>query len=172
MAEELSAQDKRLLRQAIEVSARAVASGNMPFGAVLADPEGNVLIEAENTTFTGKNPLNHAETNLVNMAVTTLTPEQVAAATLYTSCEPCAMCSGAMYWGGINRMVYGMSERDLLAYTGDDPSNATMWGVGCRNVLHSGQRTIEVIGPHLIEESSEVQRDYWERSDRQAHYWS
>ena len=158
---ELSARDESLLRQAIEVSARSVRNGNMPFGAVLADPDGNILLEAENTSLTGQNPLNHAETNLVNMAVMNLEPEQIASATLYTSCEPCAMCSGAMYWGGINRMVYGMSELDLLEITGAHPLNATMEGVGCRNVFDSGQRKVDVSGPHLVEEASAVQRDFW-----------
>ncbi len=158
---ELNAQDRDLLRQAIAVSARSVDNGNMPFGAVMADPDGNVLLEAENTSFTGKNPLNHAETNLMNLAVTSLAPEQIATATLYTSCEPCAMCSGAMYWGGLNRMVYAMSELDLLEITGDDARNATMEGVGCRNILNSGHREIEVSGPHLVEEASAVQHAFW-----------
>ena len=92
-----------LLRRAIELSASAAAKGNMAFGTLLAYPEGNVLLEAENTTFTERNPLNHAESNLINRAVTTLKSEQIATATLYTNCEPCAMCSGTMYWGRINR---------------------------------------------------------------------
>ena len=158
---ELSAQDERLLRQAIEVAARSVANGNLPFGSLLADPGGNVLLEAENTDITGKSPLNHAETNLMRMAVETLTPDQIATATLYTSCEPCAMCSGAMYWGGLNQMVYGMSELGLREFTGAHPLNPTMRGVGCRNILNSGQRHIEVSGPHLIEEASVIHRDFW-----------
>ena len=144
---ELSEQDERLLRRAIDVATRSVANGNLPFGGLLADPESNILLEAENSDITGKSPLNHAETNLMRMAVETLTPEQIATATLYTSCEPCAMCSGAMYWGGLNRMVYGMSEHALLEYTGADPLNPTMRGVGCREVLNSGQRHIEVSDP-------------------------
>ncbi|MCY4372065.1 MAG: nucleoside deaminase [bacterium] len=158
---ELSAQDERLLRRAIKVSARSVANGNLPFGALLADPDGNVLLEAENSDITGKSPLNHAETNLMRLAVENLTPEQIATATLYTSCEPCAMCSGSMYWGGLNRLVYGMSEHHLIDYTGANPLNPTMRGVGCREVLNSGQRRIEVSGPHLIEEASVIQRDFW-----------
>ena len=158
---ELSAQDSLLLQRAIEVSARSVAHGNMPFGALMADPDGNILLVAENTGITGRNTLNHAETILMNMAVTTLTPEQIATATLYTSCEPCAMCSGAMYWGGLNRMVYGMSELDLLEITGADHRTATMRGVGCRNILTSGQRHIEVSGPHLVEEASAVHVDFY-----------
>ena len=157
----LSAQDERLLRKAIEVSARSVANGNMPFGALMADAAGSVLLEAENTGVTGKNTLNHAETNLMNMAVTTLTERQIATATLYTSCEPCAMCSGSMYWGGLNRMVYGMSEADLLEYTGGHQLNPTMTGVGCRAVLQSGHREVEVKGPFLIDEASVIHRTYW-----------
>ena len=157
----LSAQDKRLLRRAIEVSVRSVANGNLPFGALLADPDGNVLLEAENSDITGKSPLNHAETNLMRLAIEKLTPEQIATATLYTSCEPCAMCSGSMYWGGLNRLVYGMSEADLLEYTGGHRLNPTMTGVGCRAVLQSGHREVEVSGPHLIDEAAVIQQDYW-----------
>ena len=58
-------------------------------------------------------------------------------------------------------MVYGMSEHDLLEITGGNPLNPTMRGVGCRNILNSGQREIKVSGPHLIEEASVVQRDFW-----------
>jgi tRNA(Arg) A34 adenosine deaminase TadA len=158
---ELSATDERLLRRSIEVSAAAVASGNMPFGAILADPDGNILLEAENTGITGRNTLNHAETNLMNMAVTTLTPSEIASATLYTSCEPCAMCAGAMYWGGLNRMVYAMSELDLLEITSADPADQNMRGVGCRNIFDTGQRHIEVLGPHLVEEASAVHIAFW-----------
>jgi len=157
----LSPLDERLLRHAIGVATRSVANGNLPFGALLADPAGNVLLEAENSDITGKSPLNHAETNLMRLAVERLTPEQTATATLYTSCEPCAMCSGSMYWGGLNRLVYGMSEHHLLEYTGANPLNPTMRGVGCREVLNSGQRRIAVSGPHLVEEASAIHQGYW-----------
>ena len=153
--------DERLLRRAIELSASAAANGNMAFGALLADPDGNVLLEAENTTFTERNALNHAETNLMNMATETLTPEQIATATLYTSCEPCAMCSGAMYWAGINRMLYAMSEHHLLEITGISDHCPTMRGVGCRNILETGQRHIKVSGPHLVDEACAVQHGYF-----------
>ena len=66
-----------------------------------------------------------------------------------------------MYWGGLNRMVYGMSEHDLLQYTGADPPNPTRRGVGCRDILNSGQRHIEISGPHLVEEASVIHGDFW-----------
>ncbi len=153
--------DQRLLRRAIELSAEAVSDGNLPFGALLAFPDGAILLEARNTVITGVNPLNHAETNLVNLAVATLEPSQIESATLYTSCEPCPMCSGAMYWGGINWVVYGISEVGLLRYTGTDPLNPTMRSAGCRSILNRGQRHIEVIGPRLADEAAAVHQGYW-----------
>ena len=133
----------------------------MVFGALVADPAGNVLLEAENATSTENNSLRHAEINLINTAMATLTPEQIATATLYMSCEPCAMCSGAMYWGGINRMIYGMSERHLREITGINDHCPAMRGIGCRNILETGQRKIEVSGPHLVEKASAVQHSYF-----------
>ena len=154
--------DERLLRRAIELSAGAVAKGNMAFGALLADPDGTVLLEAENTTFTEQNPLRHAENNLVDKAIGTLTPEQIATATLYTSCEPCAMCSGAIYWAGVNRVVYAMSEHHLVDITGINEDCPAMRGVGCRTIFETGQRRIEVIGPLLVEEACAVQHTYFD----------
>ena len=54
-----------------------------------------------------------------------------------------------------------MSERGLLEYTGAHRLNPTMWGVGCRAILQSGQREIEVSGPHLIEEAARIHKGYW-----------
>lgn len=159
--QDLNPRDQVLLRRAIEISERSVANGNLPFGALLADNDGKILLEAENTDITGKSPLNHAETNLMRMAIKTLNPAQIASATLYTSCEPCAMCSGAMYWGGINRMIYAIGEHALVEYTGASPLNPTMQGIGCRSILNSGHRRVEVSGPHLIEEASNVHREFW-----------
>ena len=159
----LTEQDARLLRRAIAVAQRARDNGNHPFGALLASPEGEVLVEGENSVVTTGDPTGHAETNLVRLAAAKLSYEEIGAATLYTSCEPCAMCAGAMYWGGINRMVYAMSEADLEPFPdGQEGENATMKGVGCRAVLASGTRDIEVSGPHLVEEALEVHKGFWD----------
>ena len=152
MTVRLTSSEQGLLRRAIEISERARADGNHPFGALLADPSGLILIEAENTVVTDGDPTGHAETNLVRLAAGALSPDVIARATVFTSYEPCAMCAGAMYWGGISRMIYGMTELDLLKATGHHPENPTMT-LDCRVVLGVGQREIEVVGPALAAEA-------------------
>jgi tRNA(Arg) A34 adenosine deaminase TadA len=158
----LNEQDDRLLREAIAVSQRSRDNGNHPFGALLADENGDVILEAENSVPSTGDVTGHAETNLIRMATTTLSPEVIAKATMYVSGESCAMCAGAIYWGGINRLVYAMAETDLLALTGAHPENPTMT-LPCRAVFESGQREIEVIGPALVEESLAVHEGFWDQ---------
>jgi tRNA(Arg) A34 adenosine deaminase TadA len=144
------------------VSQRSRDNGNHPFGALLASGSGEVLIEAENSVVTTGDLTGHAETNLIRLATTTLPHELIPTATMYSSCEPCAMCAGAMYWGGVNRLIYGMSESDLMPFPeGEEGENATMSGIGCRAVLASGQRTTEVSGPHLVAEALAVHEGFW-----------
>ena len=66
--------------------------------------DGDVVASAQNTVFTDRDPTAHAETNLVSRAIRELSPEQIRRSVLYTSCEPCAMCVGKMYWAGIDRL--------------------------------------------------------------------
>ena len=154
--------DERLLRLAIEVSRRSREHGNHPFGAVLADDDGVVLLEAENSVVTTGDVTGHAETNLMRTASSTLPLEVLERATVYASTEPCAMCAGAIYWSGVGRLVYAMAETDLLALTGSHPGNPTL-DLGCRLVLGSGQRQIEVIGPLLAGEAIAVHEGFWDR---------
>ena len=155
-------QDARLLRQAIAISQRSRDNGNHPFGALLADANGNVLVEAENSVVTTRDATGHAETNLIRLASTTLATKTIANATMYSSAEPCAMCAGAIYWAGINRLVYGMAERDLLVLTGSHADNPTL-DLGCRDVFAAGQREIEVAGPALADEAIAIHEGFWVR---------
>ena len=151
--------DESLLRAAIAVSVRAVAHGNHPFGAVLADPAGTIVLEAENTVVTGRDVTGHAETNLVRLTGH-LSPEQLRGHTLYTSCEPCAMCSGAIYWSGIGRVVYALGEPELLAITGANPANPTL-DLPCRTIFAGGRRPTEVVGPLLAGEARVPHETFW-----------
>ena len=159
---ELSEHDEGLLRRAIAVSERSRQNGNHPFGALLADEDGTVLAEAENSVVTTGDVTGHAETNLIRLISTTLEPDVIARGTMYVSGESCSMCAGAIYWGGVNRLVYAMAESDLLALTGNHPENPTM-SLDCRVVFESGQRDIEVIGPALVDEAIAVHEGFWER---------
>lgn len=153
--------DLKLLRQAIKLAASAREHGNLPFGALLADSNGNVIAEAENTNITDPDITGHAETNLIRIASRQFPAEVLATATVYTSTEPCAMCSGAIYWSGVSRVVYGMSEEGLATFTGGDAENPTM-NLPARTVLNSGQRKIEVIGPLLVDEAAVVHEGVWD----------
>ncbi|MDO9457371.1 nucleoside deaminase [Nocardioides sp.] len=148
------------LRRAIAVAAAAREAGNHPFGAVLVDGSGAVVLEAQNTVTTDHDVTGHAETNLVRLASRTLVGTDLSAYTLVTSCEPCAMCAGAVYWSGIGRIVYGLSESALREITGAHPANPTL-AHPCRLVLADGSRRVEVSGPLLEDEAAVVHDDFW-----------
>lgn len=148
------------VRRAIQVSADARAHGNHPFGAILVAPDGSVVLEAENTVTTGTDVTGHAETNLVRLAWRSLPHDALRAYTLVTSCEPCAMCAGAIYWAGIGTVVYGLSESGLRELTGDDPRNPTL-SHPCRLVFADGNHRVDVVGPVLAEEAAVPHQGFW-----------
>ncbi|HEY9312048.1 nucleoside deaminase [Williamsia sp.] len=152
--------DVRLLRRAVAIARLARESGNHPFGAILVDDTGGVLLEAQNTVETGRDATGHAETNLARMASARYAPAELAAMTMYTSAEPCAMCSGAVYWAGIGTVVYALSEADLAIITGADEHNPTM-ALPCREVFAAGQRPTSVRGPVAVPEASGVHAGFW-----------
>ena len=152
---------EQLLRRAIAIADRARDNGNHPFGALLATSDGRIAAEAENTVVTAHDVTGHAETNLISLASQRFEPDELAAMTLVTSCEPCAMCSGAIYWSGVASVVYGLSEEGLLALTGDDPENPTL-ALPSRTVLGAGQRTIAVTGPLLEDEARRSHDGFWQ----------
>lgn len=148
------------MRRAIGLARQARDHGNHPFGALLTDADSRVRLEAENTVVTEADCTGHAEMNLMRLACLNLDHDTLAAATVYTSTEPCAMCAGAIYWAGVSRVVFGLRERELQALTGVDPRNPTLF-LPCREVFACGQRPIEVIGPLLEDEARAVHEDYW-----------
>ncbi|MEV0845056.1 nucleoside deaminase [Streptomyces sp. NPDC049954] len=154
-----STEDEAFLRRAVALAAAARAAGNHPFGALLV-LGGEAVLEARNTVVTERDATGHAETNLVRLATRAFDRGTLARATLYTSTEPCAMCSGALYWSGVGRLVYALGEDELLALTGANPENPTM-ALPCREVLARGQRPVDVAGPFLREEATAVHAGFW-----------
>ncbi|MEV8452351.1 nucleoside deaminase [Streptomyces sp. NPDC052095] len=161
-AETLSAtaSDIAHLRTAVDVARRSRDGGNHPFGALLAGPDGTVLLQAENTVTTRSDATGHAETNLVRLSTQKYGADFLRTCTLYTSTEPCAMCSGAIYWSNIGRVVYALGEDELLAMTGANEENPTMT-LPCREVFRAGQRDLPVVGPVDLAEAREVHHGFW-----------
>ncbi len=150
------------LRQAISVSKNSREHGNTPFGAILVDSEGTVILEQENIEITQSNCTGHAETTLMEAASQRYSKSFLWNCTLYTTAEPCAMCSGAIYWGNVGKVVYGISEERLLTLTGDNEQNPT-FNLPCREVFRKGQKQITVVGPfpELEDEIVAVHEGYW-----------
>lgn len=152
----------QLLKRCMEISIEARASGNTPFGALLADAEGRVLWEQGNVEITDRTCTGHAETRLMEEVSRRWTKEELWTCTLYTTAEPCAMCSGAVYWGNVGTVVYGISEKRLAELTGNHPQNPTL-DLPCRDIFARGSKPVTVIGPfpEVEEAVMRVHEGYW-----------
>ena len=152
--------DLDFLQKAINLASRAREHGNHPFGALLVDARGILILEAENSVVTGQDCTGHAETNLVRKASAAYPADVLAGCTLYTSTEPCAMCSGAIFWSGVGRVVYALSERGLLELVAHLPGGDFL-NLPCREVFARGGRAVEVLGPLLEGEARKVHAGFW-----------
>ena len=151
--------DLRFIRRSIEVAQQARNHGNHPFGAVLVDAQGNILLTAENTVVTENDCTGHAETNLLREASKKYSADFLANCTLYASTEPCPMCSGAIFWGNIRRVVFGLSEEALYEMIGDRSEEVLR--MPCRDLLAKGRKGITVIGPVLEEDAKKTHDGFW-----------
>lgn len=141
------------LKRAIEIARRARQHGNLPFGALLVDEHGSVLLEAENTQLTARDCTGHAEANLVREAGRRFSFKVLARCTIYASAEPCAMCAGAIFWSGVRRVVFALSSGRIYALIGDATNELRM---SCREVMASGRRPVEVDGPAIEDDAATV----------------
>ena len=134
--------DLDYLRRAVDISQRSRNNGNTPFGALLVDSKGKILLEQENIEITESNCTGHAETTLMEKASKLYSKDFLWQCSLYTTAEPCAMCAGAIYWGNVGRVVYGISEKRLLSLTGNNEQNPT-FDLPCREVFARGQNRLQ-----------------------------
>lgn len=144
--------DLAAMRQAIDASRRALARGDMPYGAVLVSADGALLHVAGNNQNTAGDCTGHAEMVLVREVQSRLGPAALRGATVYASGEPCAMCAGALHWAGIARVVFGASQADIVAHGG------TVLPAGVREVLAGAMPPVRVEGPLLDDEAVAVLR--------------
>ena len=149
-------QDEVFMQKAIELSRLAVAHGNEPFGAVLVK-DGEIVFTNENQIYTRHDPTFHGEAGLIREFCTQTGVTDLRDYTMYSSCEPCFMCSGAMVWVKLGRLVYGASNIELEAILGNK-------GCCCSQMVfdHSFWQP-QVTAGVLREESLSILREYFSK---------
>ena len=153
----------KFLKRAVVLSQQARNNGNTPFGALLVDQNGSILLEQENIEITKKICTGHAETTLAERASHLYDKEFLWNCTLYTTGEPCAMCAGSIYWSNIGNLVFGITEKKLLELTGNNKQNPT-FDLPCREIFDRGQKKITIIGPvsQVSEMIMAVHKGFWD----------
>lgn len=112
--------DSRFLSRAVELSAKAIDGGTGgPFGAVVVRG-GKIVGEGRNRVTCSNDPTAHAEVDAIRSACNHLETFTLSDCTLYSSCEPCPMCLGAIYWARLERLVYANTRDDAAAIDFDD----------------------------------------------------
>ena len=107
------------MRQAIALAVENVKNGGGPFGAVIVRG-GEVVATGVNRVTANNDPTAHAEVSAIRAACTKLGTFDLSGCVLYTSCEPCPMCLGAIYWAHIDKIYYGANQHDAAAVDFDD----------------------------------------------------
>lgn len=151
--------DKAFMKKAIELSERAVANGNEPFGAVLVK-DGEIVYTNENQIYTRNDPTFHAEFGLIRSFLEETGITDLSEYTLYSSCEPCFMCCGAMVWTKLGKLVYGASDIELCEILGVE-------GSCCSEIVfkNSGAKT-KVVSGVLKDEALEVLKAYFSKHEK------
>ncbi len=147
-------QDERFMKEAIRLSAQAVSHGNEPFGAVLVKDD-EIVFTNENQIYTGSDPTYHAEAGLLRNFCAAERITDLTDYTLYSSCEPCFMCCGAMVWTKLGRLVFGASDIDLCNILGETGSDC------CDIVFSRSAHKPQVTGGVLREESLSILQSYF-----------
>ena len=142
------------MRMAIAASREALDAGNQPYGATLVSASGEVLQVAGNTQVTSGDGMAHAEVVAVRAVTARLGADAVKGSTVYASGEPCAMCTGVMFWAGVQRVVYGATNPQMSALFGGESLP-----IRCAEVVAGASPAMQVDGPVLGDEAMAVLHD-------------
>lgn len=144
------------VRRCYQLAAEAAAAGNHPFGALLVLDD-CVIAAARNEAVTSGDPTRHAEIQVLHAGLPLVPVADRDRLVLYTSTEPCVMCTGAAYWSGLAVVVFGCSAGVLGEAAGAD------FLVPSQQVLELGARPPALVGPVLEEEGRARHLAYWKR---------
>ena len=111
--------NKEFMREAIRLSIENVKNGGGPFGAVIVK-DGRIIATGTNRVTANNDPTAHAEVSAIREACLKLDTFDLSGCEIYTSCEPCPMCLGAIYWAHLDRIYYGNNKADAAAIGFDD----------------------------------------------------
>lgn len=103
--------DRSYLERAVKIAGHGIKDGGGPFGAVITK-DGRIIAEAINSVVLSHDPTAHAEIIVIRKASAVLKTHDLSGCVIYTSCEPCPMCLGAVYWAGIKKVVYAADRTD------------------------------------------------------------
>ena len=157
--EETTVQDELFMKRAIELSKQAVEHGNEPFGAVLVK-NGKIVFTNENQIYSRHDPTFHGEAGLLREFCAQTEITDLHEYTMYSSCEPCFMCSGAMVWVKLGRLVYGASNNDLEELLGNEGCNCS------KMVFDNSFWHPEVTAGVLKEESLVILEEYFAQHEK------
>ena len=140
--------DEAFIQRAIEIARDAKRRGELPFGALLVGPDGEIALEERDRVVEFRDPTWHAETHIVKQACQHYGPD-LSGYTLYTTCEPCAMCFTTAWLAGVSRIVTGTSMLDVRIKSGgvQDEMPITM-----QTMNQAGKNRIELTDGVLAEQ--------------------
>jgi tRNA(Arg) A34 adenosine deaminase TadA len=145
--------DEDFIRLAIQLARDARRRGADPFGAVLAKG-GKVVKQMADRSLELADPTYHVELGLISEYCRESKQISLEGFSLYSNTEPCPMCSGAIHWARISRVVFSVSQKMLQQITGGDGSPRSA------EIIKYGGREVEIIGPLLSEEGLAVFNGY------------
>jgi len=102
---------EQFMLKAIELSKKSVENGGGPFGAVIVK-DGKIIAEASNSVTKDNDPTAHAEINAIRLAAKKIGTFDLSGCEIYTSCEPCPMCLGAIYWARLDKIYFANTKLD------------------------------------------------------------
>ena len=159
MSTDIMTKDEIFMREAIRLSKLAVEHGNEPFGAILVKDD-KIVFSNENQIYTKHDPTFHGEAGLIREFCAETAITDLHEYTLYSSCEPCFMCSGAMVWVKLGRLVYGASNIDLEHILGNEGCNCS------KIVFDNSFWQPQVTAGVLREESLVILKAYFEKHEK------
>ena len=149
------------MRRAIELSIQNVENGGGPFGAVIVK-NGAIIAEGANRVTADNDPTAHAEVSVIRIAAKKLGTFDLSGCEIYTSCEPCPMCLGAIYWAHLDKIYYGNDKNDAKQIGFDDSFIYDEIALKpAERKLHSEQ--------HLADEAITAFESWEEKEDKTAY---